>query len=58
MTTTILLGSVLLIMLPVLKASYPRTFYFLPLGGSAIAEIGIVLGIDLSIAILVDMYVV
>jgi hypothetical protein len=39
------IGGALLLLLPVSHALAPASFYFLPLGGSAIAEIGIVLGV-------------
>lgn len=40
----ILVGGAILLLLPVANAIAPDIFFFLPLGGSTIAEIGIVLG--------------
>lgn len=43
------LGGVLLTLMTVAQAALPQIFYFLPLGGSAIAQMGITLGIAVAI---------
>jgi hypothetical protein len=42
-------GGAVLLLLPVLQALAPKVFFFLPLGESTIAEIGIVLGLSVAV---------
>jgi hypothetical protein len=51
----IVVGSAALMLLTIAQASLPRVFFFLPLGGSAIAEMGIVLGASVAVATIVDL---
>ncbi|WP_269584228.1 hypothetical protein [Roseibium sp. Sym1] len=46
---TIIFGGAILMLLTVAKAVFPLELHFLPLGGSAIAEMGVVLGISVAI---------
>ena len=39
------------LLLTVSKAISPQSFYFLPLGGSTIAELGIVLGVAVAVIV-------
>ncbi len=45
-------GTIVLLWLTVAKGLFPQFFAYLPLGGSAIAELGIVLGIAVSFAVI------
>ena len=51
----IALGGVVLLLLAVAKGLAPRFFFFLPLGGSSIAEAGIVYGIAIAAATIADL---
>jgi hypothetical protein len=51
----IVVGGVVLILLSVAKGLLPNVFGFLPLGGSAIAEMGIVFGLAVSAATIDDL---
>lgn len=51
----IALAGAILILLTVAKAIAPGLFSFLPLGGSAIAEMGIVLGTGAAIAAILQI---
>jgi hypothetical protein len=53
---TIVFGSVVLLFCTVSKALAPTYFEFLPLGGSSIAETGIVLGLAVGVATLKDTF--
>lgn len=50
----VLFGCAILLLLPVAQAVAPNLFHFLPLGGSVIAEIGIVLGATVAIVSIRD----
>jgi hypothetical protein len=52
---SITIGGIILIILNVAKAALPNLCFFLPLGGSTIAEMGIVLGLASAIAMVFDM---
>ena len=52
----IILGSVFLTLTSAAKAMAPTYLYFLPLGGSSIAESGIVLSIAVCISTLMDTF--
>jgi len=43
-------GCVTLLLLAVVKGLLPQVFHFLPLGGSTVAEMGIVLGVAVAAA--------
>ncbi len=49
------LGGVVVLLLAVAKALFPDTFVMLPLGGSNIAEVGIVFGIAIACAKLAEL---
>ena len=49
------LAGAILILLTVAKAIAPELFSFLPLGGSAIAEMGIVFGTAVAIAAILQI---
>ncbi len=51
-----ILGSVLLMFLAIAKAMFADALYFLPLGGSSPAEMGIVLGGAYAIATLLELF--
>jgi hypothetical protein len=51
----IAIGGVVLLLLSVAKGLFPIALYFLPLGGSSIAEMGIVLGLATAVATIADM---
>ena len=51
----IAIGGVVLILLAVVKGLFPTAVHFLPLGGSTIAEMGIVFGIAVAIATINDL---
>jgi len=53
---TMMLGSVLITLLATAKAAAPDYFSYLLLGGSSIAEVGIVLSVAVSLATLIEMY--
>lgn len=44
----IAIGGIALLLLAVANALLPKFFYFLPLGGSTIAEMGIVFGLAIA----------
>jgi hypothetical protein len=46
----IILGSAILLLLPVAHALAPNYLFFLPLGGSTISEMGIVLGLCVAVS--------
>ncbi|WP_157973476.1 hypothetical protein [Tropicimonas sp. IMCC34043] len=48
-------GSAVLVLLTVAQGAAPDLFGFLPLGGSAISEMGIVLGLSFAAANLWDL---
>lgn len=49
------MGSVALLLLGVAKGLMPEALFFLPLGGSTVAEIGIVLGLSASVAMIREL---
>lgn len=49
------IGGVALLLLAVAKGLLPDVLHFLPLGGSTIAEIGIVLGLSVAVATIHDL---
>jgi hypothetical protein len=49
------LGGVALLLLAVAKGLGPNLFHFLPLGGSTVAEMGIVFGIAVAAAAINDL---
>ena len=49
------IGSVVLLILAVAKGLLPNVLHFLPLGGSTVAEMGIVFGIAVSAAMLDEL---
>lgn len=51
----IVVGGVALLLLSVAKGLLPDFFYFLPLGGSTIAEMGIVFGLAVAAATINDL---
>ncbi|MGR3599162.1 MAG: hypothetical protein ACU0FH_01975 [Heliomarina sp.] len=51
----ITLVGVALLLLAVVKGLFPDLFHFLPLGGSTVAEMGIVLGIAVAAAAISDL---
>jgi len=53
--TIMIAGSALLLLLSAAKAISPKKLRCLPLGGSNIAEIGIVLAVCLALMTLVDL---
>ena len=52
----IVLGSVFLTLTSAAKAVAPEYFYFLPLGGSSIAEAGIILSVAVCISTLIETF--
>ena len=52
---TIAIGGVVLILLAVAHAALPGVFHFLPLGGSTIAEMGIVFGLSIALATITEI---
>lgn len=52
----IVFGSALLIMFTAAAAIAPRVFFFLPLGGSPVAEMGIVLGLAAAAATTLEIF--
>lgn len=52
----IVFGSALTILMPAAKAAFPSYLFFLPIGGSEIAETGIILSVVVAIATLVDTF--
>ena len=48
-------GCAVLLVLSAAQAALPRFFDFLPLGGSPIAETGIVLSMSLAIGTIIDL---
>lgn len=52
----IILGGVTLTLLSAAAAAAPATFPFLPLGGSSIAEMGVVLGVSAAVATVIDLF--
>jgi hypothetical protein len=53
---SIILGSVFVTLFSAAKAVAPEYLTFLPLGGSAIAEAGIVLSVSVCIATLIETF--
>jgi hypothetical protein len=51
----IVIGSVVLLLLAVAKGLLPTVFHFLPLGGSTVAEMGIILGLAVAAAAIKDL---
>lgn len=51
----IAIGGVALLLLAVAKGLLPTVFHFLPLGGSTVAEMGIVFGVAVSAAVINDL---
>ena len=51
----IVFGGVLSLVLTVAKGLFPTQLSFLPLGGSSISELGIVLGLAVAAATLADL---
>lgn len=51
----ITVGGVVLLLLAVAKGLSPTVFHFLPLGGSTVAEMGIVFGLDVAVATVDDL---
>lgn len=52
---TMALGGAALLIFSTVQAAFPSVFYFLPLGDSPIAEMGIVLGMSVAIGTIVDL---
>lgn len=52
----ILLGGAILTILTVAEAAIPHFFWFLPIGDSAIAQMGIVLGLAAALSAIVDLW--
>ncbi len=52
----IIFGSVLIMFMSAAKATFPLYLDFLPLGGSVIAETGIILSISVGIATLMNTF--
>jgi hypothetical protein len=53
---SIVLGSVFITLTSAAKALSPEYFSFLPLGGSAIAETGIIFSFAVSVATLAELF--
>jgi len=51
----IAIGGVVLLLLAVAKGLLPNLLFFLPLGGSSIAEMGIVFGVAIAAATIADL---
>jgi hypothetical protein len=51
----IVIGSVVLLLLAVAKGLLPTVFHFLPLGGSTVAEMGIIFGLAVAAAAIKDL---
>ncbi|WP_406737101.1 hypothetical protein [Thioclava sp. GXIMD4215] len=51
----IAIASVMLLLLAVAKGLFPNVFYFLPLGGSTVSEMGIVFGLAVAVATIADL---
>jgi hypothetical protein len=51
----IVIGSVVLLLLAVVKGLLPTIFHFLPLGGSTVAEMGIIFGLAVAAAAIDDL---
>lgn len=52
----IVFGSVLIMLTSAAKAAFPSYLSFLPIGGSVIAETGIILSIAVAVATLMDTF--
>ncbi len=52
----VLIGSAIVTLLTVAAAATPWVFPFLPLGGSPIAETGIVFGVCFSVATVIELF--
>ncbi|UWQ77945.1 hypothetical protein K3725_11515 [Leisingera sp. S132] len=51
----IAIGGVVLLLLAVAKGLLPDVFHFLPLGGSTVAEMGVVFGVAVAAAAINDL---